>query len=103
MVGIRHTDFRIGAPAEFSANHERGDSRDVALIGENLNVEHQLGMFRKGFGNAGGAADDRYGSCMLDGILNSPFDVAYAFEISGDLGAIRRSDLLLQIANLAHQ
>ena len=53
MMRIGHTDLRIGAAAELAADHERHDARDVALIGEQLQVEHQLGMLLEGLRHAG--------------------------------------------------
>ena len=47
MVRVGHADLGIGAAAELAADHERHDARHVALVGEQLQVEHQPGVLAR--------------------------------------------------------
>ena len=97
MVGFRHANLRIGAPAELARHHERDDPRQVALVGQHLQIEHQLRVFFVGRRNAGRLLDQRqFPLALLLGRLNPPLGVANRFQIFLKLGTIGGAEAALE-------
>src|SRR6185437_14685107 len=44
VEGIRHPDEIVGAVGAFGDHHERGDAREIRLIGQRQQVEHQANL-----------------------------------------------------------
>ena len=74
MVRLRHADERVVAATHI----ERRDARDVRLVGEHEEVEHQLAMVLPLVGNAGRPFAGREGRVrvLLLRHLDAFFDVA---------------------------
>ena len=85
MMRVGHADLRIGAAAELAAHHERDDARQVALVREHLQVEHQLRVLVEACaGTPGRLIDDgQLSRVLLLGVLDAPLDVANRLEILG--------------------
>ena len=71
------------------------------MIGQHLQVEHQLGVVFKRGGHAGRLGHDRrFPRALRFGLLDARFNVTDAIEIFGESGSILSSKPLLQIGGL---
>ena len=81
VMRLVDADLREGAPADLPPQHQRDHARQVALIGEHLQVEHQLHVIGERRRDARRLVDHRQRRVLLLGPLNPPFDVADRFEV----------------------
>src|SRR5215510_13224551 len=98
-MAVRYTNLWVRSGALLTANLERHDARDVALVGEELKIEHELRMFVVRVRNTQGFLNDGNGVIGPEAflcILNPPFHVANCLEIAVDRGLIRRTKLFLE-------
>ena len=75
-VRIRDTNLAVGALACLASVHEGDDAREIGLQGQNLQVEHHLGVIGKFYGNASRLFDDADEFFVFP---FSTFDVAFEF------------------------
>ena len=81
---VGHADLRIGHAAVLAAQHEGDDAREIALIRQHLQVEHQLHVLVAAGRDARGMIDERQLLiALLLGHLDAPLDVANRVEILG--------------------
>ena len=80
MVGVADADFGIGAIALFAGELEGDDAGDVGLEGEDLQVEHELGVIGKGGGDADGAFE--VGGLIVLGGAFGAFDFAFVYSVT---------------------
>src|SRR5512133_2028607 len=100
MVRFRNTNLRISATAELAANHEGYDPREIALVRQHLQVEHQFRVFLEGRRHAGRLVHWRDCSAALFlRLLDAAFEVADGFEIFLNLPAIGWPDPRLEIGD----
>ena len=93
VVRVGHADLRVGAGADLASVHEADDARQIALIGEPLQVEHQLGVLFEGRRHACTAARLRQVAIvLLLRLLNAALDVANRVEILRQLGLVARAE-----------
>ena len=98
---VRHADLRIGHAAELVAEHQGDDARQIALVGQHLQIEHQLDVVVTRRRDAGRMIDDRQILVvLLFGELNPPLHVANRVEILGELRAVALPKRALQMRDL---
>ncbi len=97
VVRLGHADLREGALAQVARQHEGGDSRDVRLKRQRLQIEHQLGVLVERLGHADGSLRHVQDSTrrLLLGFLNPPLDLADVVEIVADPRAVARAEPVL--------
>ena len=90
VVGIGDSGFGVDAVARFTRQLKGGDTSDVALEGEHLQLEHEAGVIPIGGGDAIGSVEIGKGFIAGRGFgfLNASLDLTDAGEIVIDLGAI---------------
>src|SRR5437773_9946095 len=102
MMGARGSNLRIRAAAEFAAHHERDDAREIALIGQHLQIEHQPGVLLERRRHARWLIEGgQLARALLLGPLNTSLDVPNGVEILGELGSILRADRPRETRDLA--
>src|SRR5262249_10346481 len=89
----------------FATDHERADPREIALICEQLQVEHQLDVLFEGLRDASRLRHQReLATALLFRALDAPLDVANRVEILANLPAIAEAQLALQVGDrLGHR
>src|SRR5262249_44410701 len=101
MVPAGRADFRIRAAAELAADHEGDDARQVALISEYLQVEHQSRMLLERSRNAGRLIEHRQLPRTLRfSVLDTSFDIADCFDVLVQFRAVARAESLPQRRDL---
>ena len=94
---VGYADLRIGAAAQFPPHHERYDAGQVGLVGEHLQVEHQLRVLFVCVGHARRLRHfGQVAAALLLGHLNPPLDVANGVEILIEPGAVAGPDFPVQ-------
>ena len=58
VVAFGDADFRIRAAAQLLGQHERADARQIRLVGEHLQIHHQLRALDEGRRHRGGLLHD---------------------------------------------
>src|SRR5262245_801513 len=97
MMRLVHADLGEGASADLPAEHERDDAREIALVRQHLEIEHQPDVIGERGRDAGRLIDERqFVRALTLRPLNPPFDVAYGFQVLAELGAIARSNALTE-------
>src|SRR6476620_9046940 len=101
MMRVRNADVRIRAIALLPGELERDDTRDICLKGQNLEVEHELGMVAERRGNA--YRPFKIGRLVLRHRLLAPLDLTlhlpYAVEIMIEARTIGNAHALLDFVN----
>ena len=101
MVRLGHADLREGALAEVARQHERRDARDFGLVGQHLQIEHQLGVFVEGFGDAdGGVGHFDLRRYLLFGALDAAFDFADVVQVFADDAAVALAEAGVAVGRL---
>src|SRR5262249_5618441 len=101
VVRIRNAELRIRAAAQLPAYHERYYAREVGLIGQYLQVEHQLRMVFELRRDTGWLPNRReLEVALLFGLLDTTLDVTNSFEIFIELAAVPGSKFSLSSCNL---
>src|SRR5579864_4611398 len=97
MVSLGNADLGISPATQFPAHHEGNDSSQVALIGQNLQIKHQLGVLFKRTRDPHGLLHQRQlpGVLFLS-LLDTPLDIANRLEVLGNLSTVARSDSSLE-------
>ena len=101
VVRFRHADLRVGPPAVLAADHEADDAGQVGLVGQHLQVEHQLRVLVESGGNA--QRRRNLGQLLVDlrlGLLDPALDVAHGLQVLAELQAIARSEVAPQRGHL---
>ena len=89
MVAARHADLGERPAADLPAEHERADARQVGLVGQDQQVEHQPAVLLERVRDAGRLLDDRDLAVALPlGHLDAPLDVPHRVEILGQLALV---------------
>ena len=95
---VRHADLGVGPAGNLATDHERGDPGQVGLVGQRLQVEHQLGVLADGVGNPRGLLDHRkLTRALFLGLLDAPLDVAHGIEILVELRPIAGPESPLEL------
>ena len=84
VVRLVDADLRIRPAADLTTHHERDDARQVALVRQHLQVEHQLRVLVVACRHAGRLRDHRHRDVLRAlrfGQLDPAFDVADRFQI----------------------
>ena len=101
VVRVGDADLGVGPRADLAAHHERGHAGEVDLVGQHLQVEHQLDVLGEGGGNALGLGElGQVEVLPLLGPLDAALDVAHALEVLVDLEAVGGPDLVLEVGDL---
>jgi hypothetical protein len=101
MMRVGHAYLRVRHAAELAAQHEGHDAREIGLIGEHLEIAHQLDVIVVGRRNAGRMIDHgERRAVLLLGPLDAAFDVANRVEILDQLRAIALTERALQMPDL---
>ena len=97
VVRIRHPDLGVRETALLAGHHEGDDARQVGLVREQLQVEHQPGVFPVARRDAGGPLEERQ---LVGGLPvgdpQAPLHVAHALDVLVDPVAISRTNLAPQ-------
>src|SRR4051812_1358827 len=83
MMRVRDADVGIGTIALLPRELERDDSRDIRLKGQNLEVEHELGVICERRGDAYWAFE--IGRLVLRHRLLAPLDLALHLPYAVDI------------------
>ena len=101
VVRLRHADLRVGAATVLAADHEADDAGQVGLVGQHLQVEHQLRVLVEGGGNPQRRRDLR--QLLIDlrlGLLDAALDVAHRLEVFAELQPVARPQIAAQRGHL---
>ncbi len=101
MVAVRDADLRIRQSRQLAAEHERRDSREVALESERLKLEHDVHVLLERLGHAHRCV--RHGQQrfrLLLGTLDSPLDLAHVIQILVEAHTVAGADARLQVAEI---
>ena len=101
VMRVGHADLRVSHAAVLAPDHERNHAREIALIRQHLQVEHQLHVRFPVGGNAGRMVDE--GQLLVGlrfGELNTLLDVANRRQIFGEFHAIGRGQRALEMRDL---
>ena len=93
----------VGAVAGLAGELEGDDARDVALEGEDLEVEHELRVIGVGGGDAEGAVEVGGEIVLGDvglGFLDTAFDLADGVEVFADFGLIGGAEAAFEAGNI---
>lgn len=103
MMRIRDTDLGVGPVAGLAGELEGDDTRDVALKGQHLEVEHQPGMVGIGGRHADGAVEirQRILLCSSLGLLNATLDLTDGVEVLRQPGAVAGTEFALELVEVA--
>jgi hypothetical protein len=101
VVRLGHADLRERALAQIARQHELRDARDVRLIRQRLQIEHEVGVFVERFRHSDRSIRHRQicGRLLLR-FLYPPFDLADVIEILADPLLAARAESPLQMARL---
>ena len=98
MVGLGDADLRVRPPAVLAAQHEGHDPRQVALVGQHLQVAHQRAVLLVVCRNPAGLLHQRQIHRALRlGVLDAPLHVAHGGQVLVEPGAVAEAQLLLQV------
>ncbi len=93
VESFRYANFRISATAQLASQHERRDPCQISLEGEDLQVEHQLGVSLERVGNAGRLQHLRHLTrTLFFGQLDTPLDTPDRLEILVQRGPVLAVD-----------
>ena len=93
VMRLWDADLGIGANAFFTADQERADASQIGLIGNQHEVEHDVGVFFEVSGNTSRLGDHRQVTISLTlGNLDSPLDVAHGIQVAVQLASIAAAD-----------
>ena len=89
VVTVGNADLVVGSCAELAARHERGHTSQVGLVGEHLQVVHQLRVLVEPGRHIRRTFDRRqFPGGLFLGLLDAPLHIANGVEILGELGAV---------------
>ena len=94
---IRHADVVVGAIGAFGDHHVRRDAREVRLIGEGDEIEHEPDLLIKVLELANRRIRhlDAF-EIARAGHLHATFDFAHGVEIVRELRAVARAEVVAQ-------
>ena len=97
MEGIRNTDVVVGPVRAFRDHDVGSHARQVGLIRERDQVEHQLHLLGEGVQFSHGSLGNlERGKIFRRRLLRAPLDLANAFEISVENGPVPVPEVALQ-------
>ena len=89
MMRIGYADLGVRAPGDLTTHHQRSHARQVCLVRECQEVEHQASVFIHRSWNPGRLGDDwKLAVALCLGHLDSPLDIADGVEILVQLGLV---------------
>src|SRR6266853_4541117 len=98
MMRFRDSDLRIRSARLFAAVHKCDYSREVRLIGQELQVIQQPDVWIESIRYPGGLGDGGHLFCaLLFRFLDSPFHIAKRREIVIHLPVVGPAELLLEL------
>src|SRR5439155_11931662 len=98
MMSLVEADLWVAAAAQLTAHHERDDSREIRLVRQHLQIEHEPCVLRKRRRNASRPFDGgQLARALFLGFLNLPLDVADRIEMLVHLDTIVNTQLLPQV------
>ena len=93
-----HADFRICASAEFAAEHERDHPRQIALIREYLQIEHQFCVLFERRRHACRLVDrHELRAGLFLGFLNPALEIPHSIQVFLNFPAVTRRNLRLKV------
>ena len=98
VVGVRDVDLRVGAVARLVGHHEGDDPGQVGLVGQHLQVVHQLRVLAERSGNASRLLHRhrQVGQPLLLGHPDAALDVADRFRVLVELAAVAGTERFAQ-------
>src|SRR6516164_8380005 len=102
VMRVLDPDLRIRATGQFTPHHERHHASEVALIGENLQIEHQLHVLFERRWNTSRRLDvgQHRRRALSFGGLYPAFDVTNALEVLLDLEPVAAANPMLERGDL---
>ena len=100
MVRLLKLISRIDPLARFARHHERDHAREIRLVGQRHQIEHQPGVLRVESGMPTGRRRQRQAvRRSLLGALNPLLDLAHVLEILGRGGPVARPEPALELGD----
>ena len=97
MMPFGDADFRIRAATQLLRQHEGADPRQIGLVGEHLQVQHQLRVLEERRGHRGGLLHEgQFARALGFGGLEPELDVANGLQVVVEADAIGGPDALLR-------
>ena len=95
VVWLGDADLRIRPHALLASDEERAHPRQVGLVGDQHQVEHEVGVLLEVGRNAGRLRHLRQPRDSLcdSAIWNAPLDVPHGVEVAGQLRAVAAAEL----------
>ncbi len=93
-------DFRIGPAAGLAAHHEREDPREIRLIGDHHQVEHQRRVLGVRVGHARGRVDGYVDLVLRLGLLDAALDFTDAVQILAEPDAVALAELAVHLVGI---
>ena len=102
VVRIVDADGREGPVARLAAEGERDHAREIGLVGQHLQVDHQSGVRLEVLRHADGPVRDRElpRAVVLLGLANAPFGLANRFEVLVHPPLVLRAEIRVQPPDL---
>ena len=102
VVRVRHADLRIGLRGELRRHEEGDDARQVGLVSQHLQVEHQLHVVLERRRDAGRGPLHHRQLAVGIGLdaLDAALHVAHRGQVVGELRAVRRPEPLAEAGHL---
>ena len=98
MVRVGDADLWIRAAAQLAPQHERGDTREIGLMCEQLQVEHQSRVVGVSGGHSHRAVEVAQGMVHRVPLRfpDAPLHVAHGFEVLADARAVAGAEAALK-------